>query len=393
MGISMDSMHKRRSTGGKKKAWRKKRKYELGRQPGNTKLSSNKTVRRIRTREGNTGAAKLAIQKNGFALLRYSDASKVVSVLQRMEDVARLYFQKLFTFNASRADDRILGGINSCITPDINSELANIRLLVLLRLLELLSSYSFVSCAILKLYIASCSSLIHVHLAINDPFLTWYQSLKDPGVVYSSTVAPVFFFSSCSYCRLHRRDKAQSFRGSRITVAIVIGVLLCCLIAFFFPYGLINPTASVQNRRIRKSSFQIGSSLWESSEQSKMLKSEIVSLLEKNSELKKQVRNLKEKLQLAQQVKDNVQKQFLVLGEQHKTGPFGTVKALRTNPTVIPAGCQQTISRFQNQFHFTTEDIGIGTMLLTWISIHDEVSNSKKDYLPSNCRVRLHSAR
>ncbi|KAE8654327.1 hypothetical protein F3Y22_tig00117056pilonHSYRG01414 [Hibiscus syriacus] len=58
-------------------------------------------------------------------------------------------------------------------------------------------------------------------------------SLNDPGVVYSSPVAPVFFFSSCSYCRLHRRDKAQSFRGSRITIAIVIGVLLCCLIAFF----------------------------------------------------------------------------------------------------------------------------------------------------------------
>ncbi|KAL9671267.1 hypothetical protein QQ045_008835 [Rhodiola kirilowii] len=49
MGISRDSMHKRRATGGKKKAWRKKRKYELGRQPANTKLSSNKTVRRIRT--------------------------------------------------------------------------------------------------------------------------------------------------------------------------------------------------------------------------------------------------------------------------------------------------------------------------------------------------------
>ncbi|KAI5350174.1 hypothetical protein L3X38_003065 [Prunus dulcis] len=53
MGISRDSMHKRRATGGKKKAWRKKRKYELGRQPANTKLSSNKTVRRIRVRGGN----------------------------------------------------------------------------------------------------------------------------------------------------------------------------------------------------------------------------------------------------------------------------------------------------------------------------------------------------
>ncbi|KAK8513919.1 hypothetical protein V6N13_005106 [Hibiscus sabdariffa] len=133
-----------------------------------------------------------------------------------------------------------------------------------------------------------------------------------------------------------RRDKAQSFRGSRIAIAIVIGVLLGCVIAFCFPHGFINPTASVQTRRIGKSDFQIGSSLCESSERSKMLKSEIVSLSEKNSELKKQVRDLTEKLQLAEQGKDNAQKQFLVLGEQHKAGPFGTVKALRTNPTVVP---------------------------------------------------------
>ncbi|KAG6667612.1 40S ribosomal protein S8-like [Carya illinoinensis] len=39
--------------GGKKKAWRKKRKYELGHQPANTMLSSNKTVRQIRVRGGN----------------------------------------------------------------------------------------------------------------------------------------------------------------------------------------------------------------------------------------------------------------------------------------------------------------------------------------------------
>ncbi|XP_039787149.1 40S ribosomal protein S8-like [Panicum virgatum] len=50
---SRDSMHKRRATGGKQKAWRKKQKYELGRQPPNTKLSSNKTVRRVRVRGGN----------------------------------------------------------------------------------------------------------------------------------------------------------------------------------------------------------------------------------------------------------------------------------------------------------------------------------------------------
>ncbi|MBA0777041.1 hypothetical protein Gotri_005108 [Gossypium trilobum] len=133
-----------------------------------------------------------------------------------------------------------------------------------------------------------------------------------------------------------RRDKAASFRGSRIVVAIVIGVLLGCVIAFLFPYGLFNPAASVQNRRIGKTNFQIASSSCESSERSKMLKSEIVSLSETNSELKKQVRDLTERLQLAEQGKDQAQKQFLVLGEQHKAGPFGTVKALRTNPTVVP---------------------------------------------------------
>ncbi|KAK8683789.1 hypothetical protein V6N13_039838 [Hibiscus sabdariffa] len=133
-----------------------------------------------------------------------------------------------------------------------------------------------------------------------------------------------------------RRDKPHSSRGSRIALAIVIRVLLGCVIAFFFPHGLINPTASLQNRRFGNSNLQIGSVSCESSERSKMLKSEIVSLSEKKSKLKKQVRDLTEKLQLAEQGKDNAQKQVLVLGEQHKAGPFGTVKALRTNPTVVP---------------------------------------------------------
>lgn len=38
LGISRDSWHKRRHTGGKMKALRKKRKYELGRPPANTKV-------------------------------------------------------------------------------------------------------------------------------------------------------------------------------------------------------------------------------------------------------------------------------------------------------------------------------------------------------------------
>ncbi|NXP31547.1 RS8 protein, partial [Leiothrix lutea] len=38
-GISRDNWHKRRKTGGKRKPYHKKRKYELGRPPANTKVS------------------------------------------------------------------------------------------------------------------------------------------------------------------------------------------------------------------------------------------------------------------------------------------------------------------------------------------------------------------
>lgn len=39
LGISRDSTHKRRATGGKRKPLRKKRKFELGRPPANTKVN------------------------------------------------------------------------------------------------------------------------------------------------------------------------------------------------------------------------------------------------------------------------------------------------------------------------------------------------------------------
>ncbi|CAA2986192.1 arabinosyltransferase RRA3-like [Olea europaea subsp. europaea] len=43
-----------------------------------------------------------------------------------------------------------------------------------------------------------------------------------------------------------------------------------------------------------------------------------------------------EKLYLGEQGKDNAQKEVLVLDEQLKAGPFGTVKGVRTNPNVVP---------------------------------------------------------
>lgn len=131
------------------------------------------------------------------------------------------------------------------------------------------------------------------------------------------------------------RNGGYSLRGSRLAVAIAIGVAIGCVFAFLYPHGLFDSTP-IRTSRIAKSDLQVDLSSCESSERVNMLKSEFVAVSEKNKVLKKQIRELTEKIRLAEQGKDQAQKQVLVLGEQHKAGPFGTVKGLRTNPTVIP---------------------------------------------------------
>ncbi|GAB0097433.1 40S ribosomal protein S8 [Sergentomyia squamirostris] len=66
MGISRDSYHKRRSTGGKRKPIRKKRKYELGRPAANTKLAASR-VHVVRTRGGNTKFRALRLDTGNFS--------------------------------------------------------------------------------------------------------------------------------------------------------------------------------------------------------------------------------------------------------------------------------------------------------------------------------------
>jgi small subunit ribosomal protein S8e len=87
MGILRDSTHKRQATGGKKKSWRKKRKYESGRQPAMTKLSSNKTVRQIRVRGGNFKFRALRLDIGNF-----SWGSKAVTRKSRILDVIYNFF-------------------------------------------------------------------------------------------------------------------------------------------------------------------------------------------------------------------------------------------------------------------------------------------------------------
>ncbi|XP_038977353.1 arabinosyltransferase RRA3-like [Phoenix dactylifera] len=135
---------------------------------------------------------------------------------------------------------------------------------------------------------------------------------------------------------LTRGDGPPS-RGSRIAMAIFIGIILGCVFAFLFPDGLFRSSSPSPSRTQDAAKWsQFNSAPCESLERTNILKSELASLSEKNAELKKQVRELTMKLQLAEQGKDQAQKQFLALGVQHKAGPFGTVRSLRTNPTIIP---------------------------------------------------------
>ncbi|KAI4298368.1 hypothetical protein L6164_031939 [Bauhinia variegata] len=136
---------------------------------------------------------------------------------------------------------------------------------------------------------------------------------------------------------LMRNNNTHSLRKSRIAIAIVIGIFIGCVCAFLFPNGFfVSNSIPHSNYNLAGSKTQTNSVACESSERVNMLKSEFMAESEKNAELKKQVRKLTERLRLAEQGKDQAQKQFLALGKQHKAGPFGTVKGLRTNPTVIP---------------------------------------------------------
>merc|ERR1711890_115907 len=76
MGISRDSFHKRRKTGGKLTRWRMNRKYELGRQSSDTKIG-HKRIRTVRTRGGNTKYRALRLDTGNFSWASESVTRKV----------------------------------------------------------------------------------------------------------------------------------------------------------------------------------------------------------------------------------------------------------------------------------------------------------------------------
>mmetsp|Transcript_13281 Transcript_13281/g.20000 ORF Transcript_13281/g.20000 Transcript_13281/m.20000 type:complete len:210 (-) Transcript_13281:130-759(-) len=66
MGISRDSRHKRRATGGRKANLKKKRQYELGRPPANTKLGPQR-IHPVRCRGGNLKFRAMRLDSGNFS--------------------------------------------------------------------------------------------------------------------------------------------------------------------------------------------------------------------------------------------------------------------------------------------------------------------------------------
>ncbi|KAJ1978467.1 ribosomal protein S8A [Dimargaris cristalligena] len=82
MGISRDSRHKRSASGAKRAFYRKKRKFESGRQPASTKVGA-KSIHTVRTRGGNTKRRAMRLESGNYSWGSESTTRKcrIVSVV------------------------------------------------------------------------------------------------------------------------------------------------------------------------------------------------------------------------------------------------------------------------------------------------------------------------
>ena len=97
-GISRSSRHKRSATGAQRAHYRKKRKFELGRQSANTKLGA-KRIHTVRVRGGNRKHRALRLESGNFAW-----GSEYVTRKTRIISVVRISVHQ-----------RHVGGDNVCL--------------------------------------------------------------------------------------------------------------------------------------------------------------------------------------------------------------------------------------------------------------------------------------
>ena len=82
MGITRDSRHKRRATGGKKNAMQKKKKNCMGRQPANTRLGAVR-IHDVRCRYGLIKKRALRLENGNFSWASQSvtKTTKILNVV------------------------------------------------------------------------------------------------------------------------------------------------------------------------------------------------------------------------------------------------------------------------------------------------------------------------
>ncbi|KMZ61444.1 hypothetical protein ZOSMA_52G00950 [Zostera marina] len=124
-----------------------------------------------------------------------------------------------------------------------------------------------------------------------------------------------------------RGARNARFTFSKIGTAVGIGLFLGCVFTFFYPNGFLYSVRPLQPR----SSLARGDdpSVCESTEKITMLKTEIASLTDENTKLNREITQLTSKLHQSE-------RNSIAVGKLDKAGPFGTVKSMRTNPTLVP---------------------------------------------------------
>ncbi|KAJ9110236.1 hypothetical protein QFC19_001639 [Naganishia cerealis] len=103
MGIARDSRHKRSASGARRAQYRKKRKFELGRQPAMTKLGP-KRIHEVRVRGGNTKHRAMRLDSGNFAW-----GSEHCTRKTRVIDVVRIN-QSLLLGEGGKGSREIRGG-------------------------------------------------------------------------------------------------------------------------------------------------------------------------------------------------------------------------------------------------------------------------------------------
>ncbi len=92
MGIVHWDLHKKKKTGGRRRIWRKKRKYELGRFPAETLLGDRK-LKVVRAKGGNI---KLRLLRDKFVNLVIPDENRVekTEILRVIENKANREYSR-----------------------------------------------------------------------------------------------------------------------------------------------------------------------------------------------------------------------------------------------------------------------------------------------------------